>query len=179
MQLDLCPQFTLQPWIQLKPMPHSLVSGPWRHWLLDSGSLTQNLKDLAPNRFSLQLIRRAFLSPAISECNALGIAPRSQAYIREVALCIDDQPQIFARSIIPRSTLTGNERQLLTLNRKPLGEFLFSHKNMQRGAIEIKRAQLNGETVWARRSVFYVNQKPLLVCEFFLPSLLQVNANKR
>jgi len=178
MQLDLCPQFTLQPWLNLHPMPHSVITGPWRNWLLDSGSLTQNVKDLAPGRFSLEVVRRTFATPFISECNALDIPSRSQAYIREVALCVDGQPQIFARSIIPRSTLTGNERQLLTLNRKPLGEFLFTHKNMSRGSIEIKQAQLNGETVWARRSIFYVNHKPLLVCEFFLPSLLQVNANK-
>ena len=177
MQLTLCPQFSLQPWIQLNPMPHSIISGPWRNWLLDTGSLTQNLKNLAPGRFSLQLINRSFFSPSISECRALDMPPRSQAYIREVALCIDEQPQIFARSIIPQSTLTGNERQLLTLNRKPLGEFLFTHNNMRRGPIEIKQAKLNGQMVWARRSVFYVNQKPLLVCEFFLPSLLQVESN--
>lgn len=177
MQLELSDQFTLQSWVDLSPIPQSMVCGAWRNWLLDSGSLTQNLKDLAPNRFSLQLIERRFGSPNVSECNALSMANRQQAYIREVALCVDEQPKIFARSIIPRQTLTGNERQLLTLNRKPLGEFLFSHKNMRRGPIQIKRGRLNGETVWARRSVFYVNEKPLLVCEYFLPSLLQVRTN--
>lgn len=177
MQLALSTSFTMQPWTRLQPMPHSLVSGPWRHWLLDTGSLTQNLKDLAPNRFSLALIRRTFAAPSLSECHTLDMPLRRDAYIREVALCIDHQPQIFARSVIPRSTLTGSERQLLTLNKTPLGEFLFRHKNMRRGAIEIKRGTLNGQSVWARRSVFYVNEKPLLVCEYFLPSLLQVNAN--
>ncbi|NVK38303.1 MAG: chorismate lyase [Gammaproteobacteria bacterium] len=176
MQLALSPSFSLQPWVKLKPMPHSVVSGPWRHWLLDAGSLTENLKAAAPNRFSLKLIRRHFDLPNLSESNAMGIKLRQQAYIREVALCVDDEPQIYARSIIPRQTLTGFERQLLTLNTKPLGEFLFSHKHMQRGPIEIKRGKLNGETVWARRSIFYVNHKPLLVCEYFLPSLLQISA---
>ncbi|GAA6134519.1 chorismate lyase [Oceaniserpentilla sp. 4NH20-0058] len=176
MQLALSPQFALQPWIGLSPIPHSVVSGPWRHWLLDAGSLTQNLKELAPGRFSLSLIDRRFASPTLSESNALHMNSRQDAYIREVALFIDQQPQIFARSIIPRRTLTGHERQLLTLKQKPLGEFLFTHKNMRRGPIEIKRGFLNGKPVWARRSVFYVNHKPLLVCEYFLPSLLQVKA---
>jgi len=179
MPLVLSPSFTLQPWQGPNPVPRSMVSGPWRNWLLDAGSLTQNLKDLAPGRFSLQLLDRRFSSPSVSECNALGTMIRQQAYIREVALCVDEQPQIFARSIIPRSTLTGNERQLLNLNSKPLGEFLFAHKNMRRGPIEIKQGVLNGQKLWARRSLFFVNNKPLLVCEFFLPSLLQVASHSR
>lgn len=176
MQLVLSPSFSLLPWLRLTPMPHSVVNGPWRHWLLDTGSLTENLKAAAQGRFSLKLIRRHFALPNLSESNAMGIKLRQQAYIREVALCVDDEPQIYARSIIPRQTLTGYERQLLTLNSKPLGEFLFNHRHMRRGPIEIKRAQLNGQMVWARRSIFYVNNKPLLVCEFFLPSLLQISA---
>ncbi|MAA71557.1 MAG: chorismate--pyruvate lyase [Bermanella sp.] len=175
--LALSTSFRLQPWQGLTPMPRSIVDTPWRNWLLDSGSLTQNVKDLAPGRFSLALLDRRFGRPSLSECKALNIQPRHEAYIREVTLCIDGKAHIYARSIIPRSTLTASERQLLTLQNKPLGEFLFAHKNMRRGPIEIKQGQLNGETVWGRRSIFYVNHKPLLVCEYFLPSLLQVESN--
>jgi chorismate--pyruvate lyase len=172
--LTLSTAFTMQSWQGLAPMPRSVVDKPWRNWLLDKGSLTQNVKNLAPGRFSLTLLDRRFAMPSLSECTALNMKPRHQAYIREVTLCIDGKPHIYARSIIPRSTLTASERQLLKLNTKPLGEFLFAHKNMRRGPIEIKQGQLNGITVWARRSIFYVNDKPLLVCEYFLPSLLQV-----
>lgn len=170
----LSSSFTMQPWQTLTPMPRSVVDNPWRSWLLDTGSLTQNVKNLAPGRFSLQLLDRRFDRPSLSECKALSIQPRHEAYIREVTLCVDQQAQIYARSIIPRSTLTASERQLLKLNTKPLGEFLFAHKHMRRGPIEIKQGMLNGETVWGRRSIFYVNDKPLLVCEYFLPSLLHV-----
>ncbi len=174
--LTLSSSFTMQPWQGLRPMPRSIVDNPWRNWLLDSGSLTQNVKDLAPGRFSLQLLSRRFGRPSLSECKALNIQPRHEAYVREVTLCIDGQAHIYARSIIPRSTLTASERRLLKLNNKPLGEFLFAHKNMRRGPIEIKQGWLNGESVWGRRSIFYVNDKPLLVCEYFLPSLLQVES---
>lgn len=174
--LMLSTAFKMQPWHRLSPMPRSIVDNPWRQWLLDKGSLTQNVKNLAPGRFSLKLLARHFAAPCLSECKALNIKSRHEAYIREVALCVDAQAHIYARSIIPRSTLTASERQLLKLNNKPLGEFLFAHKNMRRGPIEIKQSQLNGETVWARRSIFYVNDKPLLVSEYFLPSLLQVES---
>ena len=174
--LPLSTAFTMQPWQRLSPMPRSIVDNPWRNWLLDKGSLTQNVKNLAPGRFNLKLLAREFAAPSLSECKALNIPSRHEAYIREVSLCVDEEPQIYARSIIPRSTLTASERQLLKLINKPLGEFLFAHKNMRRGKIEIKQGQLNGQTVWARRSIFYVNEKPLLVCEYFLPSLLQVKS---
>ncbi len=95
-------------------------------------------------------------------------------FVREVALCIRNQPVVLARSVIPRSTLTGAERQLLVLNTKPLGEFLFSHKHMSRSKIEVKKGTVNQQAVWGRRSIFKLNNKPLLVSEFFLPSLLEV-----
>jgi chorismate--pyruvate lyase len=79
-----------------------------------------------------------------------------------------------ARTVIPHSTLTGAERQLLALNNKPLGEFLFSHKNMSRNSIQIKRGRVDQNLIWGRRSIFKLNNKPLLVSEYFLPSLLEV-----
>lgn len=161
-----------QDWLSLSPMPSSLLPEPWRTWLLDKGSLTQALKALSPNSFSVRLDYTGFSRASLSEAKTLGIDPREQVYVREVALCLNDIPVVMARSIIPRSTLTGPERQLLHLNNKPLGEFLFSHKHMRRGAIECKQGAIEGQSAWARRSIFYVNNKPLLVSEYFLPALL-------
>lgn len=174
MQLTFSPELIQQDWIQLQPVPNSILEQPWRQWLLDSGSLTQNLKDLAPGRFSVQLLHTGFGRASLSESKTLTIPYREQVYIREVALCIDDKPVIFARSIIPRSTLSGAERQLLFLKSKPLGEFLFSHKKMRRGSIQVKSGSTQSHPCWGRRSVFYLNEKPLLVSEFFTDALFQV-----
>ena len=97
-------------------------------------------------------------------------------YVREVRLCIRHQAVVLARSVIPLSTLCGAERQLLVLNNKPLGEFLFSHKHMSRSAIEVKRGRVNDQAVWGRRSIFKLKGKPLLVSEYFLASLLEVKS---
>ncbi len=174
MSLSFSPSLLQQHWLNLNPMPNSLLPQPWRQWLLDTGSLTQNLKELAPNRFSVRVLHTGFTRPSLSEARSLNIAFCQQVYVREVALCIDGQPHIYARSIIPRSTLTGAERQLLFLRNKPLGEFLFRHKSMHRGPIEVKQGQVNQHAIWARRSIFYVNDKPLLVSEYFLPSLFLI-----
>ena len=155
-------------------MPSSLVAQPWRQWLLDTGSLTQSLKNLAPNRFSVQVLHTGFARASLSEARTLGISTTEQIYVREVALCIDNTPYVFARSIIPRSTLTGEERQLLFLRNRPLGEFLFKHKHMTRGKIEVKQGLVNQQSTWGRRSIFKVSDKPLLVSEYFLPTLFTV-----
>lgn len=163
-----------QKWLSLSPVPRSVLPAPWRPWLLDTGSLTQNLKDLAPGRFSVRVLKTGFHRASLSEAQALGISCDEQIYVREVALCIDGGACIFARSIIPRRTLTGAERQLLWLKNKPLGEFLFQHKHMARKQIEVKQGQVNHQDTWARRSIFTVSGKPLLVSEYFLPKLFLV-----
>jgi len=174
MPLTFSAAFTQQDWLNLSPMPHSLLTGLWRKWLLDKGSLTQNLKDLSPGDFSVKVTHTGFTRPSLSEARALGIAVRQMVYVREVQLCICNKAQVLARSVIPRSTLSGAERQLLVLNNKPLGEFLFSHKHMSRSRIEVKQGQVNNQPVWARRSIFKLNNKPLLVSEYFLAGLLEV-----
>jgi len=174
MPLTFSAALTQQDWLNLSPMPHSLLTGLWRKWLLDKGSLTRNLKDLSPGDFSVKVTHTGFTRPSLSEARALGIAVRQMVYVREVQLCICNKAQVLARSVIPRSTLSGAERQLLVLNNKPLGEFLFSHKHMSRSRIEVKKGRVNNQPVWARRSIFKLNDKPLLVSEYFLAGLLEV-----
>jgi chorismate--pyruvate lyase len=174
MSLIISSSLRQQHWLKLSPMPSSLLPRKFSSWLLDKGSLTLRLKNLAPGSFSVKLLYTGFARASVSEASALNINFREQVYIREVALCIGNKPYVFARSVIPRSTLTGIERQLLWLREKPLGEFLFTHKNMSRGAIEVKQGEVNTRTSWARRSIFTVNNKPLLVSEYFLPELLVI-----
>jgi len=96
------------------------------------------------------------------------------ALVREVELCCFGQIWVRARSIIPETTLSGEERQLKHLGDKPLGAFLFKSRTMKRRALELASFQdENGEAFYARRSVFMLHGKPLLVSEYFLPELLK------
>ncbi len=175
MALTFSTNLTQQDWLSLSPMPHSLLSLPWRTWLLDKGSLTQRLKDLSNGEFCVQVTHTGSARASLSEARTLGITTRSVVYVREVNLCIREKVVVVARSVIPRSTLTGAERQLRVLNNKPLGEFLFSHKHMSRSSIQIKKGRVDHKLMWGRRSIFKLNNKPLLVSEYFLPSLLDAN----
>lgn len=155
----------------------------WRSWLLDRGSLTQRLMALSGGQFRVQVLAQRRAVPRLSERRALGLPPRQLALIREVILRGRDQPWVFARSVLPLASLTGPLRRWRKLDARPLGARLFSYPRLRRGALEIASLRaaalptdigLTTATIlWGRRSLFFVHGKPVLVCEIFLPALLQ------
>ncbi len=155
----------------------------WRGWLLDNGSLTARLKALSAGDFRVEVVSQGWGLPNLSEARALNIDPRLRVLVREVRLIGCGQAWVHARSLIPATTLTGRHRKLAHLGDRPLGELLFKDLSMRRGAIETARIPMTGGDqsatavllngrAWARRSVFRLDQKPLLVSEVFLPQLL-------
>lgn len=144
--------------------------------MLSRGSLTQLLKQASAGQFRVEVVYQGWGKPTRSEAQALGIASHICALIREVRLYGADQSWVSARSVIPAQTLSGPQRMLRYLGNRPLGEVLFRDPSLERGPLQIARLsnRAKGETVWARRSVFHLGGKPLLVSEIFLPALLQV-----
>jgi len=147
----------------------------WRQWLCDRGSLTEHLISASENQFRVAVQQQGWFLPSRSEAKILGINQRQVALIREVNLLGGDQPLVYARTVIPADTLTGEQKQLAMLGNRSLGTLLFSDKSMRRGKFQISKLKLpSGESVWARRSIFYLSGKPLLVCEVFLPKLAKL-----
>ena len=154
-----------------------------RHWLLEPSSLTAKLKRHC-NDF-----RVVVLGQKIEPCDDLEanhvIKVGDKVLIREVVLYCDDVPQVFARSLIPLSTLTNEETQLATLGTQPLGQVLFNDSSLERKHLELASFDLqstvgqlvktlpintaNAPLMWGRRSLFFIHQKPLMVAEVFLP----------
>jgi len=162
-------------WLALRRPSQRQAPLQWRDWLMDSGSLTQRLVQLSGGNFRVEVLNQRWAIPTASERKALGMRSRQKALIREVQLIGNDQAWVYARSILPATTLTGRQRLLAQLGSRPLGQMLFQDPTMQRGPLQISQLRLhNGDTAWARRSVFTLADKPLLVCEVFLPALLQV-----
>lgn len=167
--------FTSPPcWRTYQRTPATAISRPWQHWLLERGSLTARLIKLSKGDFHVKVIAEYWAVPDITEANTLGLRHRQRAYIREVELWGNNQCWVKARTLIPRTSLRGFLLPLKHIGSKPLGAKLFADPKITRGAIEI--AQLNGDSgpEWARRSVFKLNNQPLLVTEIFMSSLLAV-----
>lgn len=150
---------------------------PARCWLLDDGSLTQHLIDTG-RVFSLTRLAQRWEQPEPHERRLLGMGARERALVRRVALHLDGEPVVFARSVFPVSSLTGPLARLQRLANQSLGSFLFAQPHMRRSPFEL--ARLAGDSVylprelhqkedaWARRSCFVVAERPLLVSEVFL-----------
>lgn len=81
----------------------------------------------------------------------------------------NDEPWVMAHTLVPEHSLLSPLRQVLELNTKPLGEYLFSHPDLIRTGMDIAAYKTN---LWARRSLFFLYSKPVMVAEFFLPALL-------
>ena len=155
-------------------MPENL--GPW---LIDNGSLTRKLVALSKDQFKVQVLRQEVATPGAAEANALKMTQQTPVMIREVVLKGRGRPWVFARSILPMTTMTGRLAGLRTLSNQPLGELLFQDPSMTREPLEaawlparilsVPAALAAGdEPLWARRSVFFLDKKPLLVSEVFL-----------
>jgi len=151
-------------------------------WLLDPNSLTARLKT------HCQHFRVELLGQKIESCQtheAIGAIPVGEkVLVREVLLYCDDKPQVFARSLLPLSSLTGTEQALANLGSQSLGQVLFNNPSLKRKIIEVATFDLNSSVgklvrdlqidmthpLWGRRSLFVLENKPLLVAEVFLPN---------
>lgn len=160
-------------------------------WLFDESSLTRRILSRCDKQFRVEVLSQEWKRPMLNEAIRLGVHPEHHALIREVLLYCGDTPWVFARSVLPRKTLTGRRRFLGKLGSRPLGEILFSDPNIKRDELEvakIKKGQRmfqcatealidTPEHVWGRRSIFYLHRMPLLVNEVFLPSILKQTKN--
>jgi chorismate--pyruvate lyase len=147
-------------------------------WLLDRGSLTQRLIKASNGRFKVKVLSQQWQQPRWSEAVLLSMGHREQAIIREVVLLCDDQPWVFARSVIPAQSLVGRLRRLRKFNDSSLGAMLFRDPSMHRRPFQIATIEGNSpqipehlrqqQTLWGRRCRFELAKKPIMVSELFL-----------
>ncbi len=149
--------------------------------------MTRRLQQACTQTFRVELLSQERDKPMQNEAQQLGLKSGRYALLRQVLLLCGERRWVFARTVIPLSTLQGRQRVLGHLGNRSLGAMLFADKSMQRGSLEVtcltKGARLfdtatrllkrKPQCIWGRRSVFYVENKPLLVSEFFLPELVE------
>ncbi len=173
-------------WLALEAAPTARVPAPVLAWLADEASLTRRVTDACAGRFSVRVVRQQWGMPLPSERKMLGLPLRAACLVREVELLCNGVPQVFARTLIPATSLRGAARRLARLRNRPLGAVLFADPRTRRERIEIARfatrhrlyraatAHLDPRppVLWGRRTLFRYVGRPILVNELFLPSLL-------
>lgn len=170
-------------WRPKRQLLHAGLDPDLATWLFDPASLTERLVSACSGSFSVQVLNQGWSHAMLNEAKTLNMRINGRALVREVHLLCNNEPWVFARTVIPPHTLKGKLRRLAKLGKKPLGAVLFADKSMQRTEMEIacihpgqQLYQLAthhlshcDEPIWGRRSVFFLNKHPLIVSEIFLP----------
>lgn len=151
-------------------------------WLFDASSLTARLIDLCGKDFTVRVISQHWQTIDSEEAAAMSLKGERSALVRQVFLCCGDRPLVYARTVIPKVTVQGARRRYANMGNRPLGAMLFSDRTMRREDVQVAELPASHETnkyiesdgpVWGRRSVFRVSGRPLMVCEYFLPELIE------
>ncbi len=149
-----------------------------RPWLLDPGSLTRQLTQLAGGDFRVERLSQSWRRPRLDERLLLGLGHGEWALVREVILWGRGEPWVYARSVLPVRTLTGDLYRLRRLQNSSLGSLLFRQRGLQRTPFQLTcidartlPPRLAGDgALWGRRSRFELGDRPLIVGEIFLPA---------
>jgi len=171
--------------------PRATVQPRLRPWLTDPQSLTARIRARCA-RFHVAVIRQALVAPHADEAAALGVPAGQRAWLREVLLFADGVPVVYARSVLPRTHLRGAWRMFHGIGARPLGAALFSDPRIARQALRCARldrrdaryhrlaGMIHGHmdlpsALWARRSLFRLRGRSLLVSEIFLPTIFDLD----
>ncbi len=181
MRATIYPSFRNVKWLK-----NPVLAQVLQPWLIDNSSLTARLKAHYKD-FAVRPIRQQYAKAFRDEFRIIGLRTNQHALIREVFLFGNNQPVVFAHSVLPRASLRGAWSGLVRLGNKPLGATLFANPKVKRSPLEYKKLspyhpisirvaahmQIAPKQLWARRSVFSLNCAKILVTEVFLPKLLE------
>lgn len=163
-----------------EPQAFDIPNSYLKNWLLDTGSLTERLLTQCQS-FQLVVIGQAPVKISLDEssllCKTATDFIQEEWQVREVLLCGDGQPWVFARSIIPMELW---DRDFSGLSNTPIGKLIFNDPRFTREPFQItqlkqsntflKQLALQGNlNLWGRRSVFNFEHLKMIVCEVFLP----------
>lgn len=138
-------------------------------WLYASGSLTQQLTDLAGGVFSVQPIQEHYKRLRFIDSQWMKMPHQHTSWVRESYLFgCEQQPWVKAKSIFPILSIHSKARLFKHIRNKPIGKFLFQRTNPQ-----CERRVLFLEDGWTRQSCYTWHGCKFIVQETFLPAFEQ------
>ena len=167
--------------INIRPSP--LIE----EWLVKPRILSKALRR-AVNSIQVKVLDQRFVKALDDEYAVLNMQENELPFVRQVLLMGDNElPLTYGRVVIPPRTYQANLQAFEKLGERPIGEtLLYNNPDVTRSEFAYS-AYIAGypiwdfiyqhlkdmppQTLWARRSVFYIKENPLLITEVFLPFL--------
>ena len=150
--------------VQIQSVPATL-----RAWLYASGSLTQQLTELASGVFKVELVQEHYQRLMLSDSQWMQMPTQHTSWVRESFLYgCDEQPWVKAKSIFPILSLNSKARLFKHIRTQPIGKYLFQRTNPK-----CERRVLKLEEGWTRQSCYTWHGCKFIVQETFLPAFEQ------
>ena len=134
-------------------------------WLNEPGSITSRIKSFSD--FKLKLLRDGLGEVDANEDDLI-ISNYRENNIREVLLYSDEEPLIYAKSVIPLETIRLGLDVLGNLKENPLGDILFSNPEIKKEYMLFSKFESNKKIYYGRKGIYTVKGFPFSVCEVFL-----------
>ena len=152
-------------WISYEAMNIQLTNKIIKSWLLEKGPITKRIK--SNEKFELKLLRDDLANVNKLDRSFLGHLS-GDIKIREVILYGNENPIVYAQSIIPVETIDQGLSKLGELGTKPLGDILFEKNIFKKESPVFAKFKDEKNIFWGRKTKYNVKNKPFSVMEVFL-----------
>ncbi len=159
----------------------------FREWLLFPGSFMKRLQEHGTHDACVNVIFQGWAKSLDEESAFLNLKENAAVWIREVLISSGIKPLMFARSVFPASVLEGKYKAFQQLENRSLGSLLFDDPNVTRGNFQFAKIDeatfwwekslvylSTCEKLWARRCLFQIQNRALLLTEVFFPTLEEI-----
>jgi chorismate--pyruvate lyase len=155
----------ISPWTSIESI-ESKVDASILSWLSESGPITNRIK--LSQEFELELLNDEI--DEISKEEELFLNSVSKTFrVRRVILLGNNTPVVYAKSVIPSSTIENGLSSLGKIGNAPLGDILFTPGVFTK--LEMVCASFLSKEkniYWGRKIKYSVNSEPISVMEIFL-----------
>ena len=173
--------------------PHVNATNPppaLREWLSLESSLTAILRARS-KQFHVQRLHQLQDRCLADEARLIGLPRRMRVWEREVLLCCDGKPVVFAHTVVPLSATASDWPMFRSLGNTSLGASLFGDPAVARGTLQFGRLPLSHPLIrrictaissegiesrlHARRCIYRRGGGVMLVTEIFLPGITELD----
>lgn len=155
----------ISPWTSIESI-ESKVDASILSWLSESGPITNRIK--LSQEFELELLNDEI--DEISKEEGLFLNSVSETFrVRRVILLGNNTPVVYAKSVIPSSTIENGLSSLGKIGNAPLGDILFTpgvFTKLEMVCASFLSKEKN--VYWGRKIKYSVNSEPISVMEVFL-----------
>ena len=155
----------ISPWTSIESI-ESKVNTSILSWLSESGPITNRIK--LSQEFELELLNDEI--DEISKEEELFLNSVSKTFrVRRVILLGNKTPVVYAKSVIPTSTIENGLSSLGKIGNAPLGDILFTPGVFTKLDMVCASFLSKEKNVyWGRKIKYSVNSEPISVMEIFL-----------